>query len=169
MSKEENTSDIKNIVSKLTDFSEKELNTLTQAIDRQTRERAVEESRALVAKHDNLVGKCFKTRKTNNDMWKYYKIISSRATNEHWVSALAFDECPTYYFDFHLSKMIDVRNGYFGHYVCEGIYITEMFVKSLNNLFYEISLEEYNAAMTEYINRLQAMKWPVNPHRSRGE
>lgn len=163
-----------------------QLNDIIDQVRKQTRVKEEERMREAVASHVELVGKCFKRRvKPRSGMFppmtRYYKIISARADNEYRVSALVFDEYPTYWFDYHSSKIGRPGDYYFGHYDFDGIHVVD-FPFYCNNLLgeeddegiirgtvgdtlTEITLEEYNAAMDLYIDRLQEMDWPPDHYR----
>lgn len=161
-----------------------ELNDLMQEIKHQTRVKEEERIRAAVAEHAGLVGKCFKARikphaGMSPEMWRYYKIISARAENEYRVSALRFDEYPTYWFNYKSSKIGRAGDYYFGHYDFDSIIIEDFpfycydlhgkgYIKVGDGLT-EISLSEYNTAMILYIDRLQEMKWPADHYRFGGK
>ncbi len=104
-----------------------ELNDLMQEIRHQTRIKEEERMRAAVA---GLVGKCFKARIKPHagmfpEMWRYYKIINARAENEYRVSALRFDEYPTYWFNYKASKIGYAGDYYFGHYDFDSIIVED--------------------------------------------
>ena len=161
-----------------------ELNNLMQEIRHQTRVKEEEKIRVAVAEHVGLVGKCFKVRIKPHfgmfpEMWRYYKIISTRAENESRISALRFDEYPTYWFDYQASQIGRAGDYYFGHYDFDSI-IVEVFpfcyydLKGeghiqIRNELTEISLSEYNTAMILYIDRLQEMEWPADHYRFGGK
>lgn len=150
---------------------------LQKKIREQTREREEERMRAAVADHTALVGKCFKVRVKPHsgmfpEMWRYYKIINARADNEYFISVLRFDEYPTYWFDYHNSKVGHAGDYYFGQYDFDGITVEDFpyyYYNSKNNFFgenlIEITLEEYNAAMNWYVKRLQDLEWPADHYR----
>lgn len=159
-----------------------ELNKLMQKIKHQIRVKEEEKMRAAVAEHAGLVGKCFKARVKPHigmfpEMWRYYKIISTRAENENRVSALRFDEYPTYWFDYRASEIGRAGDFYFGHYDFDGIIVEGLpfycydydlkgkeYIK-IGDKLTEISLSEYNTAMILYIDRLQEMEWPADHYR----
>ena len=157
-----------------------ELNDLMSEIRQQTRVKEEEKMRAAVAEHIGLVGKCFKARTKPHsglfpEMWRYYKIINARAKNEYRVSALRFDEYPTYWFEYQASKIGRAGDYYFGSYDFDSIIVEDFpfycydlkgegFIKVGDRLT-EISLAEYNTAMILYIDRLQEMEWPADHYR----
>lgn len=161
-----------------------ELNDLMQEIKHQIRIKEEEKMRAAVAEHAGLVGKCFKARVqphfgTFPEMWRYYKIISTRAENENRVSVLRFDEYPTYWFDYRASEIGRAGDFYFGHYDFDSIIVEDFpfcyydlkgegHIQIRNELT-EISLSEYNTAMILYIDRLQEMEWPADHYRFGGK
>ena len=161
-----------------------ELNDLMQEIKHQTRVKEEERMRAAVAEHVGLVGKCFKVRIKPHagmfpEMQRYYKIINARAENEYRVSALRFDEYPTYWFNYQASKIGRAGDYYFGHYDFDSIIIEDFpfycydlhgkgYIKVGDRLI-EISLSEYNTAMILYIDRLQEMEWPTDHYRFGGK
>lgn len=161
-----------------------ELNDLMQEIKHQTRVKEEERMRAAVAEHTGLVGKCFKARIKPHagmfpEMWRYYKIINARAENEYRVSALRFDEYPTYWFNYKTSKTGRAGDYYFGYYDFDSIIIEDFpfycydlhgkgYIKVGDRLT-EISLSEYNTAMILYIDRLQEMEWPADHYRLGGK
>lgn len=171
-------------IEKILELPTDELNDLIQEVKHQTRVKEEEKMRAAVAEHTELVGKCFKMRvKPHSDMfpemWRYYKIISTRAENEYRVSALRFDEYPTYWFDYQASKIGRVGDFYFGHYDFDSIIVEDFpfycydlkgkgHIKVGDRLT-EISLSEYNAAMILYIDRLQKIGWPADHYRFGGK
>lgn len=154
---------------------------IQRKIKEQTREKEEERMQAVVAEHTVLVGKCFKTRVKPHsgmfpEMWRYYKIISARADNEYRIFALKFDEYPTYWFNYHSSKVGRAGDFYFGNYDFDGITVDDFpyychDLKSdtpeaiYGDRLIEISLEEYNTAMNWYIKRLQVMEWPADHYR----
>ena len=161
-----------------------ELNDLMQKIKHQTRVKEEERMRAVVAEHAGLIGKCFKARVKPHlgmfpKMWRYYKIINVRAENEYCVSALRFDEYPTYWFDYQDSKINRAGDYYFGNYNFNSIIVEDFpfYCYDLNeeeririrDKLIEISPSEYNAAMILYINRLQEMEWPADHYRFGGK
>lgn len=149
-----------------------ELNKLMQEIKHQIRVKEEEKMRAAVAEHAGLVGKCFKARVKPHfgmfpEMWRYYKIISTRAENENRVSALRFDEYPTCWFDYRASEIGRAGDFYFGHYDFDSIIVEGFPLKGEGHIqirdeLTEISLSEYNTAMILYIDRLQKMEWPAD-------
>lgn len=161
-----------------------ELNDLMGEIRQQTRVKEEEKMRAAVAEHIGLVGKCFKARTKPRsgmfpEMWRYYKIINARAENEYRVSALRFDEYPTYWFEYQASKIGRAGDYYFGSYDFDSIIVEDFpfycydlkgegFIKVGDRLT-EISLAEYNTAMILYIDRLQEMEWPADHYRFGGK
>ena len=161
-----------------------ELNDLMQEIKHQTKVKEEERMRAAVAEHTGLVGKCFKARIKPHagmfpEMWRYYKIISTRAENENRVSVLRFDEYPTYWFDYRASEIGRAGDFYFGHYDFDSIIVEDFpfcyydlkgegHIQIRNELT-EISLSEYNTAMILYIDRLQEMEWPADHYRFGGK
>ena len=87
----------------LKELSTEDLKNLERKIKYETTEREEKKIKEIVKKHDSLIGKCFKAKIHTPyilfpEMWKYYKIINSRASNEYRVSALIFEEYPTYWF-----------------------------------------------------------------------
>lgn len=155
-----------------------------QKIKHQTRVKEEEKMRAVVAEHAGLIGKCFKARVKPHlgmfpKMWRYYKIINVRAENEYCVSALRFDEYPTYWFDYQDSKINRAGDYYFGNYNFNSIIVEDFpfYCYDLNeeeririrDKLIEISPSEYNAAMILYINRLQEMEWPADHYRFGGK
>lgn len=174
------TIDVETILKLPTD----ELNDLMQEIKHQTRVKEEEKRRAMVAEHTELVGKCFKTRIKPHagmfpEMWRYYKIINARAENEYRVSALRFDEYPTYWFNYQTSKIRRAGDYYFGYYDFDSViiedfpfYCYDLYGKGhtkVGDKLTEISLFEYNTAMILYINRLQEMNWPADHYRFGGK
>lgn len=156
----------------VSDYSLKELNILFQEIQHEIETREKEERMAAAASHAELIGKCFK--KKTEKMWKYYKIISNHSSNEYWVSALTFDEYPTYRFDCYDNY------SFFGEYSFQSIEVVDLpfycyDIQStaqtaiVGDSLIEISLEEYNSAMDLYIKRLQKLKWPIDTWRRDNE
>lgn len=153
-------------------LSKEDLIALTQAIKYQIKEQEELELRAAIRSHIKLVGKCYKTRVKPKDglfpeMWKYYKIISERASSEYCVSALTFNEFPVYWFNYQMSKTFRVGDYYCGEYDFESIIIENLNLYNDND-FIEISLKEYNEAMNLYIKRLQMLNWPADHYRLSG-
>ena len=161
-----------------------ELNDLMQEIKHQTRVKEEERMRVAVTEHVKLVGKCFKVRVKPHagmfpEMWRYYKIINARAENEYRVSALRFDEYPTYWFNYRTSKIGCVEDYYFGCYNFDSVIVEDFpfYCYNLHRKGYikigdrltEISLSEYNTAMILYIDRLQEMRWPTDHYRFGGK
>ena len=120
--------------------------------------------------HKKYVGKCFVAEERPYydlfpKMKKYYKVISERACNEHNVSALTFFEHPVYWYNY------NSKDNYFGNYDLESINIDDLFDARLvfNNLVFnnltEITPEEYNKAMDNYIAELQSMDFPADHYR----
>lgn len=171
-------------VGMILELSTDELNDLMQEIKYQTMVKEEERMRAAVAEHTGLVGKCFKARIKPHagmfpEMWRYYKIINARARNEYHVSALRFDEYPTYWFDYQASKIGRAGDFYFGHYDFDSIIVEDFpfycydlkgegYIKVGDRLT-EITLSEYNTAMILYIDRLQEMEWPADHYRFSGK
>lgn len=165
----------------LTELTEEDLKYLQNELKSISREKEEEKMRAAVDSHMSLVGKCFKTHvqpysKLFPEMWRYYKIINARASNQYRVSALRFDEYPTYWFKYQASKIGHAGDYYFGDYEFTSI-IVEDFpffcydLKTKNSSVIigdkltEISLTEYNEAMNKYIERLQKLNWPADHYR----
>ena len=164
----------------LTGLTEEDLEYLQNELKSISREKEEKKMRAVVDSHMSLVGKCFKTRiqphsKLFPEMWRYYKIISARANNEYRVSALRFDEYPTYWFDYKMSKIGHPGDFYFGHYEFTSIVIEDFPFfcddwktkgeTKVGDKLIEISLTEYNEAMNKYIERLQKLNWPADHYR----
>ena len=155
------------------ELSTEDLKDLERKIKYETTEREEKKIKEMVKKHDSLIGKCFKAK----IMWKYYKIINSRASNEYRVSALIFEEYPTYWFYYNLHG-----NHFFGRYDFKGIRIGDFpfYCYDWNDIsehrdaivgdnLIEIPLEEYNEAMNTYINRLQKLDWPADHYRGKSK
>ena len=107
------------------------------------------------------------------EMYKYYKVISERSSNEFRMEALTFTEHPTYWFNYqHLHNynysLGDYYNGKFGFTSIE-VEDYPFFCYSASgggiNFLTEISLEEYNQALDSYIQELKEIKW--NPDHCR--
>jgi hypothetical protein len=113
------------------------------------------------------VGKCYVMRtKPRSGMFpemnRYYKIISCQSSNEYHVEALAFDEHPTYFFNYQ-------GNHFCGNFSFEGFNIEDIFVQTLINSLKEISEEEYWAAAGKYLSELREMTWYANHYRCGGK
>lgn len=164
----------------LKELSTEDLKNLERKIKYETTEREEKKIKEMVKKHDSLIGKCFKAKIHTPyilfpEMWKYYKIINSRASNEYRVSALIFEEYPTYWFYYDRGG-----NHFFGHYDFKGIRTDDFpfYCYDWNDTsehrdaivgdnLIEIPLEEYNEAMNTYINRLQKLDWPADHYRGK--
>lgn len=120
------------------------------------------------------LGRCFKMRVKSyfdafTEMWRYYKVISVNASCANCVSALRFDEYPSYWFNY---QNFEDDGKYFGKYSFDGIVVEDFpylcytedseIMKAVAAKMEEISLEEYNSAMNTYVMRLQALEWPTD-------
>ena len=120
-------------------------------------------------KNAELEGKCFVRRE--NPAWResfpemnvYYKVISSRSEYENCVQCLAFEEHPCYWFDY------KAGNGpgayYTGTFDFLSFCIEDIQIDKLKK---EISEEEYNEAMYQYMFELIEMKWVPDHNRQTG-
>ena len=163
-------------IEEILNLPEKELDFLIREIRYKQKIRQEEEYRKKVAEYTSLVGRCFKTCAPldKTKCHKYYKIISARSSTECRISALSFDEHPVYHFYHQISKSSLAGDGYFGKYDFNGIkiedfpfYCNSYRFKNNNVLLtgtnlQEISLQEFNIAMNNYINELQNMSFPAD-------
>lgn len=141
------------------------------------------EVRSIIESHKPYVGKCYKKRvkpysSMFPEMWRYIKVISERGSNEYRMSALVFDEHPTYWFAY--KHMRNVGHYYVGEFEFDGIcvenypffcvdYWDHGADKNVIDYLTEISLEEYNAAMDNYIKELQELPWYADHYRIGGK
>lgn len=131
--------------------------------EEKTLREAVEENR-------KYIGKCFRVKKKPIDglfpeMYTYYKVINSRAVNQHNVSCLIFEEYPLYWFEYNSSLIGFMGDYYLGEYEFESFKTDNVLVQSLH-LMEEISEDEFEQAMQTYVDRLKEMKWPADHYRS---
>lgn len=147
-------------------LSTQELNDLILNIKSQLETREEEKIHTILLKNTQLLNKCFKIRVKPMggmfpQMWRYYKVISVSANTEKTVSALQFEEYPTYWF-----IPFKVHEGFsFGSYEFDSIIVDTVNITAIAEALTEISLKEYNDAMLLYIDRLQKIEWPIHHYK----
>lgn len=120
-----------------------------------------------MSENKQYVGRCYyKETKPNlfPKMNQYYKIISARGRNEYRIPVLTFYEHPTYWFEYESHRVHMPGDYYLGKYEFDSIEVDDVLRSDLS-LFTEISNEEYNAAMDNYIKELKEMEWPADHYR----
>ena len=136
---------------------------LQREIRKEQHNRIIKESE----KNLNLLGKCFK-RKTKPEIFpevtRYYKVISIQSKNEVRVECLVFDNEPKYYFDYQSSMVGNPGDYYLGSFYFDSIWTEDEMASSIRHME-EISLEEYNQAMRDYIDKLIALPWYAEHYR----
>lgn len=128
--------------------------------------------RQKVSENDVYVGRCFKKKvkpyhEMFPEMWRYYKVVSSRASTHHSVSCLIFDEVPWYFFDYQHQRQNLAGNYYMGEFDFRGIW-TDSILKNKIDTYTEIEEDEYNIALHNYTQELIDMKWCADHWRSGG-
>lgn len=161
----------------LSKLDEDDLSRLSSLIKAKSRRLANVDAKKAVEAHDYIVGKCFKIKEapTNGlfpEMYKYYKVISSRSINQYRATALTFWEHPFYWFDYQASKIGSAGDYYFGYFDFESIEAEDVPFFCNNGVntiqldyFTEITQEEYDAAMDNYIKELKEMPWTPDHYR----
>ena len=155
----------------LKQLSSKELEDLIQKARALSREKYEKELKTTIKSHKTFIGKCYKKYYEKNGMfppmWRYFKVIGNRGSNEYHLPMLTFQEYPVYWFNYKASKIGNPGDYYLGHYDFEGIQIEDYgyFCSGWNKGFIEISNEEYNKAMNLYIQRLQELEWPADHYK----
>lgn len=103
------------------------------------------------------------------EMNRYYKIISCQSSNEYHVEALAFDEHPTYFFNYYSSMIGNPGDYFLGNFSFEGFNVEDIFVQTLLMSTKEISEEEYWSAAEKYLSELREMPWYADHYRYGGK
>lgn len=103
------------------------------------------------------------------EMNRYYKIISYQSSNEYHVEALAFDEHPIYFFDYHSPILGETGDNFLGNFDFEGFEVEDVFVQTLINSSKEISEEEYWEAADRYLAELKKIPWTADHYRYGGK
>ena len=143
--------------------------TISDEIIKENDQKCRRRLRKVIDGNVSLVGKCFKQKTCPYEgmfpeMWKYYKVISNYAMNEHEVSCLMFDEHPWYWFNY-----IDPKY-YKGFFDFDGITVdsvrigSNIFIDGIED-FVEITTEEFNKALNSYCKELTQLNWIPNHYR----
>ena len=103
------------------------------------------------------------------EMNRYYKVISYQSSNEYHVEALAFDEHPTYFFDYHSSMIGEPGDYFLGNFDFEGFNVEDIFAQTLLMSAKEISEEEYWTAAEKYLSELRETPWYADHYRCGGK
>lgn len=147
------------------DISPSDLQEMLRRKSEQDRHNAIKET---MEGHKSLVGKCFRyTKQTDRGLPPknlYIKVISHRASNEWYVTCLVFDEHPSYLFEYQSSKIGNPGDYYLGRYDFTSIRTYEFMTNDVR-LTNEISSEEYNAALTRYVDELEHLEWSADRDR----
>ena len=140
------------------------------------------EIKAKVEANKLYVGKCYKKKvslktKLLPDMTEYIKVISERGENEYYMSALVFYKHPIYWFAYKSHKPVEVGDYYLGYFDYEAIHVEDYpffcndaatHGRVIDGLT-EITLEEYNQSMNDYIKELQGLTWYPDHYRLGGK
>ena len=163
-------------------LDENELKALRSMIDNNVIDKKDEELKEKIKSNSIYVGKCYKVKVKPNsglfpEMYKYLKVISERSTNDCRMEVLTFEEHPVYWFEYQDNKGYSVGNYFCGSFDYVGIHTEDypFFCYKLGknlerqkkeiDYLEEISLEEYNTAMNQYIKELQELTWYPDHYR----
>ena len=177
--------DVKEILKEIENLSKEDLDELKLKLDKSDLETKTEDLKERIESNKDYVGRCYKILvKPHNgmfpEMYKYIKVISERSSNEYRLSSLVFLEHPIYWFDFQRSKVPRAGNNYLGDFRFLGIHLEDypFFCYDLLrkdkvgkgiDFLTEISLEEYNNALDNYIEELKNLTWTPNHFRFGGK
>lgn len=92
---------------------------------------------------------------------KYLKVISATSVNVYNVECLFFDEHPTYWFDYQNSKSGTTGDYCLGAFDFDSVTVKSFHIKDLEQ-FQEITKEEFDNALRNYIEELIELEWKVN-------
>lgn len=165
-------------------LSNKERNELISTFAQEEQEAREQQLRDAIEAHQEYVGKCYRrTVRPRSGMfpsiYKYAKIVSSRAENQYHMTALTFVEHPLYWFEYQSHKMHFEGDYYLGNFDMVGGIQLESIGFFCNDLSHrgfrqqierweEISIEDYNAAMDTYVRELQCSDFVADHYRYGG-
>lgn len=169
---------IDELIKEIKSLTKDEIYEIRDALDKAENGKKEEKLRAAVKEHRRYVGKCYKKRvkpcsKMFPEMWRYYKVISERSENEYHMEVLTFDERPTYWFEYqshYQSHKGYLAGDFLGGFDFSGIHVTNYPLFCFNHdrdvpgtyiidTLTEISIDEYNRAMDNYVKELQGLTW----------
>lgn len=110
------------------------------------------------AENQKLVGKCYR-EKLDDDNERFYKVISIKSNNMFRVSCLCFNKKidPEFSNFYRINGSTNDNQGYI---IVDTIDIDDPMVVDLIG-YEEITKEEYNQQMIDYVRRLQNYDWSV--------
>ena len=152
---------------KNTQIDNLDLSILISKLQKSKREKYFKEIDEKIAANQDLVGRCFKTKRSPRDgmfpeCWRYYKVVSAHSENPYRIECLVFDEYPTYWFE---GNYIDDNKC--GIYDFTSFYNESLMVNQIKTCE-EITADEYWYAANIYLNRLSMLEWPNNHYRNGG-
>ena len=146
---------------------------ITWMINRAKDKAEEDKIRNKVAENKVFTGRCYKKRVKPYhgmfpEMWRYYKVVSERASTPSLVTCLVFDELPWYFFDYPMHKMHCVGDYFLGTFDFRGIQTDEILTTKFET-YTEIDEDEYNLALHNYTQELIDMKWYPDHYRMGGK
>jgi hypothetical protein len=131
--------DLLNKLNKFCDENGVKLKDLVYDVSQLEREKRDVSIKEETNSHKNLVGKCYRRLVKPRsgmfpEMYRYYKVISERASTSSAVSCLVFDEKPTYWFEYQAHLMGFPGDYFLGEFDFEPISVKEIRVDTLKNM-----------------------------------